>query len=92
MPLSAKELPDKAGKQLKVIQNRLHLLNAEAEAVLSGMDNYSWHLDDDLSVDMAQLTAQGLQQWGEEHYHLGQDGKALSRFDDAIVILGELSA
>lgn len=91
VPLKGKGLSDKTAKQLKVIQNRLHLLNAEAEEVLADMDNYSWHLDDELSVDMAQLTAQGLQQWGEAHYYLGQDEKALSRFDDAIAILGQLS-
>jgi tetratricopeptide (TPR) repeat protein len=92
VPLSGKDLSEKTGKQLKVIQNRLHLLNAEAEAVLAGMDNYSWHLDDELSVDMAKLTAQGLQQWGEAHIQLGQDRSALTRFDEAITILGELSA
>lgn len=91
IPLSTTGLPQKTGKQLKLIQNRLHLLHAEAEDVLAGMDSYSWHLEDELSIEMAQLTSQGLQQWGEAHLHLGQFARAEARFEDAIAILSQLS-
>lgn len=91
IPLKTSGLPQKTAKQLKVIQNRLHLLNAEAEDVLANMDSYSWHLEDELSSEMTQLTSQGLHQWGEAHLYLGQFDSAETRFDEAIALLSQLS-
>ena len=91
-PLHAKGASTKTAKQLKVIQNRLHLLYGEAEETLVGMDEYSWHPDDNLSFELGQLTAQGLQQAGNAHFSLAQYDNALIDFDDALIILGKLSA
>jgi len=82
----------KTAKQLKVIQNRLHLLYGEAEETLVGMDAYSWHPDEGLSFEMGQLTARGLQQAGNAHLHLAQNDNALTNYDDALAILANLSA
>ena len=71
-------------KQLKVIQNRLYLLFGELENVLAGMNSYSWHVDEDLSVT-------ALEQWGEAHRLLGDLDAARDRYDEAINILGRLS-
>lgn len=75
-------------KLLKLIQNRLHLAYGEAESVLADMENYSWHIEDELSP---QFTAQGMQQWAEAHFHLGEYDAALLRFDEALALLGRLS-
>ncbi len=72
------------GKQLRVIQNRLYLLFGELDSVLSGMDSYSWHVDNELG-------ATALEQWGEAHRLLGDLDAARAKYDEAINILGHLS-
>jgi len=91
-PLYANGASAKTAKQLKVIQNRLHLLYGEAEETLVGMDEYSWHPDDGLSFELGQLTAQGLQQAGNAHLHLAEYDHALTSYGDALAVLGKLSA
>lgn len=90
-PIQAKGASAKTAKQLKLIQNRLHLLYGEAEETLVGMDAYSWHPDEGISFEMGQLTAQGLQQAGNAHHHLTQYDNALTNYDDALTILTNLS-
>jgi tetratricopeptide (TPR) repeat protein len=77
-------LPEPAARRLKVIQDRLSLLHGDASAVLENIDSYSWHLDE-------QITAEALEQWGRAHHILGDVDQAISDFDQAISVLGELS-
>jgi tetratricopeptide (TPR) repeat protein len=78
------KLPEKAGKQLKVIRDRLSLLHGDAASVLQDIDSYSWHLDE-------KITAEALEQWGQAHFIRGDIDAALSDYEEAISVLGELS-
>ena len=74
--IARNQVKGKLAKQLKVIQNRLYLLFGELENVLAGMDSYSWHVDEQLSVT-------ALEQWGEAHRLLGDLDIARTRYDEA---------
>jgi tetratricopeptide (TPR) repeat protein len=71
-------------KQLKLIQNRLFLLAGEAEHILEGMENFTWHLEEE-------ITADAFAQWGYAHAILGNYETAQEKFDDAIEILCRLT-
>jgi tetratricopeptide (TPR) repeat protein len=83
--ISGKALRGKLGRQLKVIQNRLHLLHGDAERVLEGMDDYSWHPDE-------QLSANALQQWSDALYLQGDLDGSVQKLEGAIEVLGRLTS
>jgi tetratricopeptide (TPR) repeat protein len=78
------KLPEKAARQLKVIRDRLSLLHGDAASVLQDIDSYSWHLDE-------KITAEALEQWGQAHFIRGDIDAALTDYEEAISVLGELS-
>jgi tetratricopeptide (TPR) repeat protein len=77
-------LAEQTAKQLRVIQDRLSLLHGNAASVLENIDSYSWHLDEKITADALDLR-------GQAHLILGQMDRALSDFDGAISVLGEVS-
>jgi tetratricopeptide (TPR) repeat protein len=82
--ISADLLKGQPQKELKIIQNRLYLLAGEAERVLEGMEEFSWHPDEE-------ITADAYRQWAEASAILGQTDKALERYGQAIDTLIHLS-
>lgn len=77
-------LTEHNAKQLRVIQDRLSLLHGDAATVLENIDSYSWHLDEKITADALDLR-------GQAHLIHGHMDSALSDFDSAISVLGELS-
>ena len=82
----AQTLTGKSLKQLKIIQNRLHLLAGDAEQLLKETDATDRALDED-----EEITADALYQTGQAHAILGQTDEALENYDEAIATLSRLS-
>lgn len=82
--ISSEKLKGQTRKQIKIIQNRLYLLMGEAERVLEGMEQFNWHLDEE-------ITAEALIQEGQAQAILGRSEAALTKFDEAIEILTRLA-
>lgn len=83
--LDARTLPATAGRTLKVIQNRLALLAGDADAVLAGMADFAWHVDDELAVT-------GLEQWAEAHFIQEAREPAQAKLGEAIERLEAIAA
>lgn len=81
---NAPKLPEPVARRLRVIQDRLSLMHGDAASVLEGIDSYTWHLDE-------RITAEAMEQWGRAHIIRGDSDGALSDFENAISVLGELS-
>jgi tetratricopeptide (TPR) repeat protein len=82
--IPAEVLPPPARRQLRVIQNRLDLLEGRLERVASRMQHASWHPDEEITAD-----AYG--QWATAARHLGQAEKAAARESEAIATLARLA-
>lgn len=78
-------LKEKEQKQLKSIQNQLALLSGESERVLQGMEDFSWHPEEEISADV-------YRQWGEALANVGDSDAARQRYDDALTALARLSS
>ena len=81
--IPAGRLSGAPARRLRVIQNRLHLLAGELEAVLAGMESYSWQPDEEVS-------ATALEQWGDAQRLLGDLDGARAQYGAAIEVLGRL--
>ncbi|MDX1414878.1 MAG: tetratricopeptide repeat protein [Candidatus Promineifilaceae bacterium] len=72
-------------RQLKVIQGRLYLLAGEAERALEGLEEYTWHQDEE-------ITADALTQMGTASGILGRDQAAAAQYEEAINTLTRLTS
>lgn len=82
--ISGENLPPRIGKRLRWIQNHLNLLEGDYQQVLAGIENYSWHMDEEITADV-------FQQVGKAHLILGQNEQALSRNRDSLQVLGRIN-
>lgn len=83
--ISFNSLQEKEQKQLKHIQNQLALLAGKSERVLAGMEDFSWHPEEEISADV-------YRQWGEALANLGDSDAARQKYDDALTVLARLSS
>ena len=82
--LPAASVEGRSRTRLRLIQNRLNLLAGQAEAVLAGMDQFSWLPDDE-------ETAEAYEQWGLAYANLGEDEAAALRYEHALETVSRLT-
>ena len=75
--MSGKGLPEKAVRQLKVVQNQLYLLAGEAQRITDNIRSIKWDMDDVLTAEVYEQAARAVNATGDHEQSIAYYGQSI---------------